>query len=363
MRLHVTAAWIILSATLSIGARAGSFDYSFNAFGTLGVVHSSEDQADFVTNLRQPAGAGFTREWSATPDSKIGAQLTATFWDRLRAMAQAISQYQADGSYRPKVEWANLQYRVTPDADLRVGRIALPTFLYSDTVNVGYALPYVRVPLEVVLHRSAASNDGVDGEYRFHIGGATTAVHAFIGQFNSDVPSGYYKSHRLRGLATTVEDDALTLHLSYQTLHYDYAQGGIVYNVDDYQSMLSVGASYDPGGWYILGEGYRSADATLGLHYGGYLFGGYRFNQFTAYLGFARAYNDATGNPNAGSNVDQRTDSLGVRWDFARHFDAKFQFDRMVLHGGLGSPFLNQQPAFNTRNTVHVLSLAMDFSW
>jgi hypothetical protein len=34
--------------------------FSFNGFGTLGVVHSSDNQADFVSNAIQSKGAGFT---------------------------------------------------------------------------------------------------------------------------------------------------------------------------------------------------------------------------------------------------------------------------------------------------------------
>ena len=84
--------------------------FSLNGFGTLGVVHSSDNQADFVSNPAQPKGAGFTDSWSATPDTKLGIQLNAALTDRLSAVVQVMSQYQYDGTFRPDLEWGNVKY-------------------------------------------------------------------------------------------------------------------------------------------------------------------------------------------------------------------------------------------------------------
>ena len=353
----------VLNSTGAHAIDAGNFDYSFNGFGTAGVVHSSDSQADFTVNFKQPTGAGFTHSWSVTPDSKLGAQLTGSYRERLSAVVQVVSQYQSDGTYKPKLEWANLKYQITPDADIRAGRIALPTFMYSDSVNVGYSLPYVRIPLEIYFQLPITNSDGLDGSYRFHVGDATTTVQAYLGRFNSEVPYGYYNAHKLRGVVTTVEDDALTVHVSYQVLHYDFGQSGVVYDTDDPQSVLSLGASYDPGKWYVQGEWVRAPDDQLGLYYGGYLFGGYRIGKLTGYVGYARTYRARPGSVDIAAIIDQRTNTLGLRWDFARHFDAKVQLDRTVLHGPLDSSFINQQPGFDPLATVNVLSLAVDFTW
>jgi hypothetical protein len=68
--------------------------FSFNGFGTLGLVHSSDKQADFVSNALQSKGAGFTNAWSGTPDTTLGIQLNAAPTDRLSAVVQVKSQYQ-----------------------------------------------------------------------------------------------------------------------------------------------------------------------------------------------------------------------------------------------------------------------------
>jgi hypothetical protein len=111
--------------------------FSFSAFGTLGLVHSSEDDADFTASPLQPTGAGYTRPWSPAVDSRLGAQLTVRFTPQLSAMLQVIAEQRNDDTCTPHVEWANISYQATPDFSVRLGRIVLPTFLLSDSRKVG----------------------------------------------------------------------------------------------------------------------------------------------------------------------------------------------------------------------------------
>ncbi len=50
---------------------------SVNGYGTLGVVHSNDDNADYVADLFRPNGPGHTRKWSADVDSRIGLQVSS----------------------------------------------------------------------------------------------------------------------------------------------------------------------------------------------------------------------------------------------------------------------------------------------
>jgi hypothetical protein len=358
---------VLLSGAALQVARADDsrfYDLSFNAFGTAGAVHSNNDRADFVSDARQPAGAGYTHSWSVTPDSKIGAQVIATFWDRLSAAVQVVAQYQADGDYQPELSWANIKYQFTTDSYVRFGRIGMPTFLNSDSLKVGYSLPYVRMPLEIFSLLPADSNDGLDGGYRFRLGEVTTTVEGFLGRFVSDTPGhGQYDARNIRGLTFHSEYDALTLHLSYLGLNYDYSSNGFKFSSRSRQLLFSFGVNYDPGTWYLSAEWVRSSLDDNGVFHGADLFGGYHFGQITPYVGYGRTYLAEWGHVWYAPYIDQRTNTVGVRWDFARHLDLKAQWDRTVLHGGANAYFVNQQPGFNPRATVNILSLALDFMW
>src|ERR1700674_4690027 len=107
----------MLWSAVSVGATAEDQSapmFSFNGFGTLGVVHSSEENADFVGGVFQPSGAGFTHRWSAGVDSRIGGQVSANFTQKLSAVVQLVSEQRYDNTYIPSVEWANIRYQITP---------------------------------------------------------------------------------------------------------------------------------------------------------------------------------------------------------------------------------------------------------
>src|SRR5687768_14877264 len=64
---------IALTAALLYSANAyaenpSSSMFSFSGFGTLGLTHSSEDDAEFVAHKLQPSGAGHSQNWSADVD-------------------------------------------------------------------------------------------------------------------------------------------------------------------------------------------------------------------------------------------------------------------------------------------------------
>ncbi len=343
------------------GGDSGKPVFTFNGFGTLGVVHSSDDQADFVSNPAQPKGAGFTDAWSATPDTKLGVQLNVSATEQLSAVVQIMSQYQYDGTFRPDLEWGNLKYQITPDLSVRAGRIALPTFMVSDSLNIGYALPFSRIPLEVYGQLPQTHSDGIDGSYRMHFGDAINTVQVFLGGFKSKLPEhGTYNTHGLYGIVDTIEYGAATLHLSYQTLRYDLNFAGLLLPRDP-QQIATIGVSYDPGVWYVSGEMIRAPDDAFGLFYAGYFNAGRRFDQVTPYLGYAKANMSRSGSLGLPAFIDQDTATLGVRWDFMKNVDFKAQLDHTRRHGGFNQYWVNQQPGFQQSGTVELFTLLVDF--
>jgi hypothetical protein len=342
-------------------ADSGQSMFSFNGFGTLGVVHSSDNQADFVSNPAQPKGAGFTDSWSGTPDTKLGIQVNAALTDRLSAVVQVMSQYQYDGTFRPDLEWGNLKYQVTPDLSIRAGQIALPTFMVSDSLNIGYALPFVRIPLEVYSQLPQTHSDGIDGSYRTHVGDATNTVQIFLGGFDSKLPGqGTYNTHDLYGIVDTIEYGAATLHLSYQTLRYDLSFEGLVLP-NDPQKIATIGVSYDPSKWFASGELIRAPDDAFGLFYAGYINAGWRFDKVAPYVGYAKSNMSHVGSLELPPFIDQDTGTLGVRWDFMKNVDFKAQLDHTTRHGGFNQFWVNQQPGFQQSGTVEVFTVLVDF--
>ncbi|MFQ3789930.1 porin [Halomonas sp. A29] len=387
-------------------AQANTPSLSLNGFGTLGVVHSSEDQADFVSSLFTPRGAGRTSDWSAEVDSRLGLQLTANLTPRLTSVVQVVTEQQYDGQFRPAIEWANINFDVTPDLSLRAGRVVLPVFMNSEYRKVGYATPWIRPPLEVYRSIPVSSVDGLDVSYRSHIASLTNTLRATYGQSDSSFPYIDATLSRARAeararegltISNVVEQGNASIFAAYS--HYRLTieefnpmfdafrvfgpQGDAIadrYNIDGKTfEVISLGARYDPGRWFVMGEWTQNESRSFLAHSRGwYISSGYRYGAFTPYVAVARqrihSNTSTPGLAQPGSEPldmllnallqrqpQQNSASLGVRWDFSRNMALKAQFDH-ADHKATSSGYLvNSQPGFEPGGSVNLFSLALDF--
>ncbi len=406
--IAITLAAVLWHPAIAGTADLGTSMFSFSGFGTLGVVHSSEDQADFAAGIFSPNGAGYTHAWSAAVDSKVGAQVDARFTPQISVMVQVISEQNYDNTYTPRVEWANIKYQVTPEVSIRVGRTALPSFLFSDSRNVGYANPWVRPPVEAYSLVPIDTSDGVDATYHLHMGSVVNTAVMSYGSETSGTPAGSdNEARRLWVVADTVEYGAATFHIAYQQTYLTVEaldplfdafrqfgpQGTALadkYEVNDrLVRFVGLGAMYDPGGWFVMGEwGNTDFHSVLGDSTAWYVSGGYRLAKFTPYLtyGAVKANSNrsdpgltvsdlppvlagpATGLNAAldsilGSIAVQNTVSVGSRWDFMKNVDLKLQYDHTRLGAGSPGTLIDLQPDFRPGGTVNLFSIAIDFVW
>jgi predicted porin len=397
---------IAMSWQVAVGADGDDPMFSASAFGTFGLVHSNDTNADFTTTILKPNGAGYSDAWDMNVDSIIGGQLTANFTPQLSAVVQVISQQGANNSYQPVVEWANLKWAFTPDFSLRVGRIVLPFFLVSDDRNVGYANPWVRPPVEVYGLVPITESDGADATYKLHLGDVIHTLTATYGQTEPALATGgTAKARQLWSVSDSIEYGPAALHATYLQSHLtvDYfdalfdsfrqfgPQGSALADAYDTQDKLAtfmgVGGSYDPGHWFVTAEwGERDFRSILGRSTGWYVSGGWRVAQFTPYVTYAAlAAHSRTSDPgltlaqlppaaaaegaalNAflnevlGGIAVQNTMSAGIRWDFYKNLDLKVQEDYTRLGANSPGVLINLQPNFQRGSTLNLFSIAIDF--
>lgn len=379
---------------------------AISGFGTLGAVHSNNRDGDFVTSVLKRSGAGATHPWSADVDTRLGAQLDVTLNRRWSAVLQMVSEQGQDGSYRPRVEWANIKYQVTPELALRAGRIALPMFLTADYRKVGYAYAWVRPPVEGYGSLPIASSDGVDATLRWDLGGVHNASQVLWGHDDLDLSAPYRAYARnLVGLSNTSDWGALSVRVNMiraevttnlaaelfagfnafgpagQALTQRYAVDHKV------ASINSVGVNYDPGRWFVMAEASRTrTDSLLGATHNAYVSGGWRWLAFTPYATYSRVRATLpttdpglplTGLPpqlaapaaalNGGLNLilstiqQQSTVSAGLRWDFHTNMALKLQYDRVEPVDGSRGTLINTTPAFRSGRPFSVGSVTLDF--
>ena len=394
------------AAPLAIAADdAPTPTWKLSGFGTLGVVHSDNRTADFTASVLRADGAGRTHSWSADVDSRLGAQLDLGMgpWS---AVLQVVSEQRLDGSYRPEVEWANIKYQLTPELAIRAGRIALPVFLAAEYRKVGYALPWVRTPVDVYGTLPISASDGVDATWRWNTGPVHHATQVLAGHTNRNLANGLkIRAGNLRGVSHSIEYGALSARLTgfkgrlttgigqelFAVLPMFGAAGAALaerYAIDDKPvSMVSAGATYDPGAWFVTGElGRTRTNSLLGNGTSMYVGAGWRQGAFTPYAGYAQVRADVplsdpglpvTGLPpqlagaamqiNGGINTflatipEQSTWTAGMRWDVAPDIALKLQMDRVQPRSGSRGTLINDRADFRSDRAFGIASVALDF--
>lgn len=382
-------------------AHAGDINdtFSIRSYGTLGIVHSDNDQADYVSgNLIQPRGAGYSDPWSTDVDSKLALQLDARLTDRLSAVVQLVSEASSNNSWDGD---ANKRY--------------VPSLMDAEFRKVGFARHWIRPPVEVYGTMPFNSTDGIDITHRAALGSGSNGLRAHYGvqSLRTETTKAQVT---LWGVSDTLELGDFVARVAYLNTEWQSPGEGFGPLFEGFAALAgmfpsgqaaanealrlerslnpanpqkmenySLGLAYDPGDWFVQSEITRSeSSGMIASSTFGYVTGGYRFGGFTPYATFSRIDTDSRHEeiPLAGlprpalglANVingmldgmtngtsGQQTIAVGVRWDFMSGFALKAQYDRVDLDAGSTGLFANEQPGFEAGSNVNVFGLALDY--
>lgn len=381
--------------------------FSFSAFGTLGFTHSTERNADYVRIVDTPRGAGHSHSITISGETRLGAQLDMHFTDNLSAVVQGVSEYRPNGSFSPALELGHVKFQVTPGWEFRAGRMAIPWFMVSDYLKVGYALPWLRAPN--VVYRTAMSHyDGVETRYKLNIEDVALTAQVLYGQAGTDIasnPSGGEKTkltlNDFVGLTLQGDYGASTLRFGFfssvmtlknsglDSIFNAYrAQGDVAlaktYDANNSRThYITLGYTYDPGDWFVRGEVAKlfGTKSMIPMYTSGYVSGGYRFDDITPYITVGRFHQDTDttiGNADPGiaafggaqlinaligngiSN-SHTTFALGARWNFWENWAFKAEYDHIMNDKNSSGGLKNLQPDFVPGRNYDLFSASIDF--
>jgi hypothetical protein len=395
--------------------------FTFKAFGTGGFASSSTGNADFIANyVFQPAGAGNTNGVSMVVDSKLGMQLDYQATDRLNFVVQGLSKQQHDKSFSPVLEWAFAKFKLMPELNIRAGRIRPAVYMLSDYLDVNYANPWVRPPVEFYSSASLSRMEGVDLLWRPTTGDVSWLVQPYYGITELGLPGkgNSSKADNILGINLSGTYGDLTLRAGFATGELSLSFPGsaqatnallsicnsgldpVACSQYDRYSFIrqrvnfgSVGVNWDNPDYFIMGEfGKRTSDSkAIGNSTSWYISGGTHIDKFTPYITFANYHNDsgATDYSDAnnvfnlglgatvnritsailqGNAMDQNTITLGIRYDFMSNFALKAQWDHIQTSTKGGLPgtgkglFVNRVADFGNGPTqVDLFSVTLDF--
>lgn len=385
-RLTLAFSLLLLSSGNAAAIELLGGKLSVNGFGTLGAARSTDSGAEFVRDISQQSGT--SGGWDGDVDSRFGLQLRGRLADSLDMVVQGVSRYDHNGSYQPKLTWAFLRYDPDPAVTLRVGRVALDTYMLADSRDVGYSYLWVRPPVDYYGSRHLSHIDGGDVVLRRPLGEGLLWGKLYVGladeKINSDIAgvvldaggSKVYGGHvnyeigRWRWQAGAGEIDyrleppsgyldalgVLPPHLA--TALRDAVAPTTI-------QMSSLGVAYDHGPLQIqamLGQLNRAGDDTDLTS--AFVTAGYRLEPFTPFVSVSGSRTRGIELSELGLPTDdkagltQQTLSFGARYDVARNVALKGQVD-FINVDQVGLMWRNVQPDWDQDTTV--FSLALDF--
>ncbi|CAB5526227.1 hypothetical protein [Stutzerimonas stutzeri] len=354
---------VCLAATPAFALEQG--EHRFNGFGTVGFTHlGGEDDG------RSYGVQGQTNDsWRGDQLSKFGAQLSYGITDTLGVTVQATAKAQQD-EWKANLEWAYLSLQANDRLMLRAGRLRSPVYMYSESLDVGYSYPWLRLPDEVYSQVQVTNYEGVDAVYTmplsygsvtFQLAGGQAKnrdYYAYDEQFDIDygklfgasvsLASNDFGTLRIGYVEADIKTD-ITGTVDATALGFGASEPLSLLNLDKEKGKFtSIGYQYDNGTWIssnewtsrlIENDGMEAIDSF-------YLMGGRRFGDFLPHVTYAQL------DDNGGR---QSSWTLGLNYQAAPTVVIKGEYKRVDTKNGYDGVFTrNAQEVFD--NAAYDLS-------
>lgn len=328
-------------------------EYRLNYFGSVGITHlGGEDQG------RSYGVSGQTTDsWRGDQLSKFGAQLTYGLTDTLGVTLQATAKPLQD-EWQANLEWAYLSWQANDQLMVRAGRLRSPVYMYSESLDVGFSYPWLRLPDEVYSQVQLSNYEGADVVYTLPLSYGSVTFQVAAGQAKNRDYFAYddlfsIDYGKLFGANVSLAtNDYGTFRVGYVEADISTTIDGVVnaFGTPTYLQLLelkkdkgkftSIGYQYDNGTWLTANEWTTRVtendnNASIDSFY---LMGGRRFGDFLAHVTYAQL------DENEGR---QNSWTLGLNYNIAPTVVLKTEYKRVDTSGGYDGVFVrNKQELF-----------------
>lgn len=274
------------------------------------------------TRANNDAGYGEATEQSDLETlSLFGLQSTFSLSRNTDAVLQLVSRGSED--WDTELEWGYLRHQFSNGSELRAGKMRLPLFMESETLEIGYGQPWARPPEAVYDPVPVRSYLGADAAYTINLSGSSIQTRAFAGHLDDDATSlGQTVNVELRnitGLTANWTNYLWTFRGVYA--HAEATIGGTPPLGDEEKTeFMGLGLSYDDGSWLLMSELTRvEVDGFYQDTDSAYITLGYRVKEVTPYITASWVESqdnyERDGTPLEVLDVRRQAYSLGFRWD------------------------------------------------
>jgi hypothetical protein len=347
-------------------ANGDDFSTAISGYGTVGGTYTGNSAYTYIQNGSQFKATN--SQFDLGLDSRIGAQATFTYGTDLSVIVQEEAKRRGSENFSLGTEWAFVQYKPTDDLKLRLGRVALATFLMSDFRDVGYAQTWFIAPNEVYSSEPFETLDG--GQALWHVA---------LGPVGLDLEGEYgttSEALQINGSLLNVSAKSaynVAAAISYQNFLFRIAETAVswpetlplgpttIVNYMDHDKFLSAGFQYDNGTAIVLAEWAKRSEndvpgfnVPLAAFKVWYVAGGWRFGKLTPLVTYSgEEWSQSLSN----SMATYHTPSISLRYDVVTNVAVKAQASRAQADNA--SYWTDRNP--NSSEHVNVFSLGVDF--
>jgi hypothetical protein len=362
--------------------------FKVSGMAVLGATYSSERNADYTSGIDHPNGAGKTRTYDFLSDSRLIVQVDSQFNEQFSAMLQVTSEHRYNNTFVPHVTASALNWQVTPNIDLRIGRQPFVSFLVPDET-----VAWTRQTTEVYQSGLLNLYDGARLTAKTQWGDTTLTAQGYVGSIQYPIPgdvsirftnlvgvnlfgqvgNSTVRFSSIRGrftLHSPITDQAFAL---LRTLPNGNALANRYQVQDTPSGYNSLSYAYQNSTGYLLAEvmQFSTGDSFVADSTQGEITAGYHIGKFTPFATLAgKQANKVASDPNpivnalfAGRNVGQKSAVVGVRWNWMKNTVLKAQCDYVINSTGSAGALSNVQAGFQPGGRYRLISAALEYTF
>jgi hypothetical protein len=369
-----------------------------DGFGTLAAVKTDNSAVDYINA---------DDDWNLDTDSILGLQLYYPINEKFSLTAQVSAQGKDHYDVEKDTAWLYGTYAFTTESSLRAGRLRIPFFAKSESLEVGYSYHWIRPPTDVYGQLGFTNFDGMDALIYVPVGNMRLLVQPYAGvtspeqDFQGDM--GELDVTNLWGLNMELVSSLITYRLGHTEGDFDingvaaldgflgglemagFPQVADKFGIQDRHGKFSgIGVEFDNDDFLIAAEyTKRKTDGLIPDTNGWYTTLGYRFGSVMPHITYSEIETDenydyvnsqiplmplmlAGGSAQFVQMNTSNNDTLilGVRWDVIPKMALKMEWQKMNVDSDsypLSPLFSVKTASYQPGDDVELFSVAVDF--
>ncbi|MCG8613823.1 MAG: hypothetical protein MI864_25210 [Pseudomonadales bacterium] len=337
------AVFILLLLSFDTGAA----EFEWSGFASIAGGKTLDQDTSYI--VAPDTGSTYTDELNFAPETLAGLQVQTQFTEKARATLLLMAK--GGNDFDANVEWAYLSYDLTNELTLNAGRYRLPLYYYSDFLDVGYAYPWIRPPVDVYWV-PVTSIEGLNLYYNRYLSDIQFSTQLWYGTHDLESDTGPDVSLRnATGINITFQYRGASLRFGQERV--DVSLGFDTFKVENRAEFSFLAFMVDHKNFIWNSEYTYTVVKNLASSEDGetttwYASLGYRIAKFTPH--FTHSFREGAGNVNPASNLTSKTNTLGVAWYFHRNTVLKLEYSQSDL----------EQKSTGDSRDIEIISTAID---